>query len=475
MPGRSPSTVNRPPSYWIRSGLLTLMEKGCGLVFAFGTAALLLRMLSREDFAAWGIFLLATYFIEMGRSGLIQNGLVRHLSLSRGKGDVYAAVSTASLALNFGFSLASNVLLWFSTAWLAGTWQVPQIEKVLPLYCATNIVMTLFSHFNCVQQANFEFRGIFWSTFFYRGALFAWIAGCFLLNFPLELRHLALALLAGTVLGALASGLFARPYLSVSRSIDFQWIKKLGSYGKYVLGTNLSTMLYKNVDKLALGHLIGPAAFALYDAAGKVTQMVEAPSFSIAQVVFPQGAVRMERDGPDGVKRLYEKSVAATLAIILPVIALIFFFAGPVIRIFAGDQYAESAGLLRLTAFFGLFLPFAVQFGTLLDATGRPAVNFVMTLFTALLNLILSYGFVLYFGLFGAAFATLATYVISFAIMQVYLYNKFKISVLNVFGYLPGLYRQGWDMLMEIPVARQGTKRQSGKTVQPNNPATMEQ
>jgi lipopolysaccharide exporter len=435
-------------NYWLRSGFFTLLEKGMGLVFSLGTAMLLLRLLSKETFAAWGIFMIIGYFVEMGRSGLIQNGLVRALAMHKNDRQAYTSIASASFALNLAFSLLSNVLLWLCANWIATQYQAPQLSLLLPMYFLTNFIMAPFTHCSFVQQANFEFRGVFWSTFFYRGALFVWIAICWLGGYSIELPQLAGAMLAGALLGALATWYFARPFLSFSLSIDYQWIKELLGYGKYVLGTNLSTMFYKNIDKLSLGYLLGPAAFAVYDAAGKVTQMVEAPSFSIAAVVFPKSAERMALEGAKGIRSLYEQSVAAILAIILPFLLAVLVFAEPIIRVFAGAQYADSADVLRLTAFFGLFLPFAVQFGTVLDSTGRPGLNFACTLFTALLNWALSFIFVRQFGLFGAAFATLAGYAVSFVVMQYFLYKYFKINALNAFRYIPGFYKKAWMMVV---------------------------
>lgn len=442
--GNKPSTKN---------AFFSLLEKGSGMVFALGTAMLLLRGLSKEDFAAWGLFLLVTYVLEMARAGLIQNGLVRHLALHRASPMEYQAIKRAALWLNFGFSLCSNVVLWLSTSWIITTWQTPQLANVLPVYYLTNFVMALLFHFNFVQQAHHEFRGIFWANFCWRSALFAWVLLCKIAGLGFSLTALALAMLAGAVLGALASWQVLRripqpvPEGPLPSALVLEWAKKLVAYGKWVLGTNLSTMFYKNVDKLALGYLMGPAAFAVYDAAGKVTQMVEAPSFSIAAVVFPQGAERMALHGPVGVKQLYERSVGAILAIILPFVALILCCSKTIMLLFAGPAYLESANVLVLTAFFGLFLPFAVQFGTILDATGKPRVNFAYTLFTALLNLGLSWWFIHQFGLVGAALATLAGYTFSFVLMQVYLYKHFKINALNAFQCVPGFYAMGWAML----------------------------
>ncbi len=443
------SNTSDSKKQWVKSGFLTLLEKGSGLVFALGTAVILLRALTKEDFAAWGIFLIITYFLEMGRSGLIQNGLVRFLSTSNYSSAEYSAISTASFFLNFCFSIVSNIILLAATQWICTKFHAPQLYHVLPVYFLTNFVMAFFYHFNFVQQANFEFRGIFWSTFFFRGSLFFWVLICWFLGWPIDLRQMAFSMLAGAVLGAAASWIFSQKHLSHARHLDFQWIAKLTAFGKYVLGTNLSTMFYKNIDKLTLGSVLGPAAFAIYDAAAKITAMVEVPSFSIAAVVFPQSAKRMETEGKSGIKWLYERSVGAILAIILPFVVLSLIFAEPIVWVFAGEKYMDSANVLRLTAFFGLFLPFAVQFGTILDSTGKPAVNFWYTFLTAVLNFGLSYFFVRWFGLFGAAIATLTGYSISFILMQRYLYKEFGINALNAFRQVPEIYKMGIGMVRQ--------------------------
>ncbi len=407
---------------------------------------LLLRGLTKEDFAAWGIFLIVTSFLEMGRSGLIQNGLVRYWAVHRDEPDELRALSMAALALNLIFSVVSNVVLWLSMHALAATYHAPMLTTLLPIYGITNLIMAFLYHCNFVQQANFEFRGIFWSTFFFRGVLFGWTLLCWLMGWPIALPALAMAMLAGAVAGALATAFFAWPVLYLG-PLTGRWMGRLAAYGKYVLGTNLSTMFYKNIDKLTLGNLLGPAAFAIYDAAGKITQMVETPSFSIASVVFPQSAQRMAQDGPAGVKWLYERSVGAILALILPFVALSVLFAEPIVLVFAGEQYVESANVLRLTAFFGLFMPFAVQFGTILDSTGRAATNFSYTFFIALLNFGLSYWFVQRFGLFGAAYATLTAYAIGFLLMQRLLRRDFGIEWFRAFGYVPEMYRLGFAVV----------------------------
>ena len=433
-------------NYWLKSGFLTLLEKGSGMVFAFGTAVLLLRGLSKAEFAAWGLFTLITYFVEMGRSGLIQNGLVKFLTNAK-DADEYGKISTASLALNLGFTALVVLFLATGGGWIADYFDFPELKTLLPIYLVTNVVMVFFFHFNFVQQANLRFTGIFWSTFFYRGALFATVVWqFFFFDKRLIITDLAWSMCLGAIIGAVVGFFFSKKLLAFGKP-DMGWVSRLAGYGKFVLGTNLATQFYKNADKMALGKILGPSAYAVYDAAGKITQMVEVPSFSIAAIVFPQSARRMETEGTAGVKWLYEKSVGATLALIFPAVVATIVFAEPIILFFAGPGYEASAGILRLTAFFGLFMPYAVQFGTILDSTGRPATNFGYTLFTAVLNLVLSIFFIKTFGLFGAAVATLVGYFISFLLMQRRLKIDFSINWLAPIRYAFGFYQQVFKRL----------------------------
>jgi len=444
-----PATTTSAQNYLIRSGLFSLLEKMVAMAFNLGTAMLLLRILTKEAFAAWGIFILLAYFVEMGRSGLLQNGLVRALATQKDNRKEQANIATAALLLNIAYTILSNLILWLSAEWICRQYQVPLLAEMLPVYFLSNFLMAFCTHSNFVQQANYEFRGLFWTSVFYRGIPFLWVLVCWISGSGVVLWQFSAAVLMGTSLAALVAWRLSWPFMFLVKKIDLQWVLNLLSYGKFVLGTNLSTMFYKNIDKLTLGQLLGPAAFAVYDAAARVTQLVEAPAFSIAAVVFPKSAEKMALEGTSGVKTLYERSVGATLAVILPFVIFVLVFAEPIIRVFAGSQYMESANVLRLTAFFGLFMPFAVQFGTVLDSTGKPAVNFAYTFFTAMLNLALSYFFIKAFGLFGAAYAMLAGYTFSFLLMQNYLHRRFKINALKAFTHVPEFYKTSWSILKQ--------------------------
>ncbi len=216
--------------------------------------------------------------------------------------------------------------------------------------------------------------------------------------------------------------------------------EKLVGFGKYVFGSNLATMIHKKADVMILGDLLSSAAAALQDVAVRITYLIEAPAMAAAGVVFPQSARAMEKDGVKGVKVLYERVVGIIVGLLLPFAIFVMLFPKLIIGLIAGEEYMEAVNILRITVGYGLIIPFAIQFGTILDSIGLPKVNFLYTLAGGLLNLGLLFVFINQFGVIGAAYAGLCSYSIMLVFQQLYLHKKVGVNFLNIFKYMFEFY-----------------------------------
>ena len=123
--------------------------------------------------------------------------------------------------------------------------------------------------FNFIQQANMDFKGLFWSSCVKNGGLFFYILFLKFTNSTCLLTNLAIVQLLAAIPAAFVAFGFARKYFKFSKTLDFQWVKKLLDYGKYTFGTNLSTMAYKSVDKMILG-LLSLVNLSTYDLSIKI-------------------------------------------------------------------------------------------------------------------------------------------------------------------------------------------------------------
>lgn len=384
----------------------------------------------------------------MAKNGLIQNALVKFLAADDKKQD--AAIITASFFLNVGLSLLVCGVVALLAPFMAYWFDAPVLESMLYWYILNVILLLPFSQLSFVQQANFDFKGIFWSNLLRQGMLFLFVLGLFVLSLPFDLSMLVLMQAAGLALGTIIAWHYARPYFKMSASLDWTWVKKLFHYGKFIFGTNISSMLLKSTDQLMLGALAGPVPVASFNMASRVINFVEVPTFTVASIVFPQSALRSEQNGMASVKRLYEKSVGAIFALLLPVVVLVLLFPKAVILLIAGQEYLNNAFLLQIVIFYSLFIPFARQFGTIMDSIGMPHVNFWLICMLAVVNIIFNYFLISLYGVLGAAFATLLTYVLGFVLNQIILYRLIKVSTLQVFRDMIDFYRLGFTYFLYL-------------------------
>lgn len=418
-------------SYWFRSGFFTIGERLSAMLMGLASLMLLTKYhLSVDDVGIWVIFLTITSILEVGRIGLLSNALIKYLSDCTE--EEYPKIISASWTLNFLLTCLIALFLFGLSGFIGMKYDSSVLSQILKIYCLTTFLLIPFFQCNFTQQANLDFKGVFFATFTKVGVLFGFILTMYfvLAKEELQLVDLAIWQAIGSGAASLISFLFTRKYLKFSAKLDWKWVKTLFHYGKYVFGTNMSAMLYKSIDKLMLGSLVTTAAAGMYELAIRVTNMTDVPTLAMANVLFPQSA-KQAGDGDAALKNLYEKAVGAVLCVMLPAIIFVEIFAEFIILFIATEEYLIAANLLRLTILYGFFMPFTVQFGTVMDAARSPKINFRFTILSMILNVVFNYIFISTYGIYGAAYGTLLTYLTVFIMMQIVLKKEFKVNFLD--------------------------------------------
>ena len=434
-------------NYWLKSGFFSLLNQLTQMIFNLGSFVILLRVLDKESCSVWVLYMTITAFIEVGRTGLLQNGLMTFLNQT--PQSEHAKINKASLFLNISLSVLIVILLLLGSGWVGTFYKSSELTSLLSIYAMTTFVLSGLYQFNFIQQANMDFKGLFWSSFVKNGALFFYVLYIKLSSNTFSLTNIAFVQLFAAIPATLVAYSFARKYFSLTAALDWAWVKKLLEYGKYTFGTNLSTMAYKSVDKMMLGKLL-LGSLSTYDLSIKINNLAEVPTTTLAAILFPQSARRTSTEGVEGAKYLYEKSVGVLMALIVPVVIFILLFADVIIGIIGSEKYASSAPVLRLTIFYGIFMAFAMQFGTILDSVGKPRLNFYITTLGAVVNLTCNYLFISWFGLFGAAYGSLVAMALMFIVMQTILKRLFDVQIMNTFHYMGAFYKDAWQKAKQI-------------------------
>jgi lipopolysaccharide exporter len=432
-------------SYWLASGSYSILQRFIVILFGFGSYFLLTRYFSVEKFGVWALFIIVTSLVEMARTAFIQNAFIKFYKEPNIDSD---SLFSSSLLLNLVTTLIFIFGLMAAIPFLESFWKTTEIGPMILWYCAASFILIFFTQLNFLEQANHSFKGVFWANVTRQGVLFIGIAICFAFFPNLQLSFFSFLYFFSTILGLLVSFFLTRYYLPKKFKIQWSYVQKLVRFGRYILGTGITSSLGKYFDQILLGG-INLGSVALYNSSVRIINMIEIPVVSIANISYPKLANLNHEATPKELARLYEKTVAAALAIILPVILIVISIPEFILLLTAGKKYMDGAGTLRIMAAFFLLLPFNVQFGNVCEIINKPQVSFLVNLITNLLSVLLNLYLIKIYGATGAAYVFAFTLIFIFIIGQLYLKKKINVNLKNVIIQIIEFYKSGYSVAVD--------------------------
>ena len=163
--------------------------------------------------------------------------------------------------------------------------------------------------------------------------------------------------------------------------------KELVDFGRYSMGTSISTHLLKSSDTFLLMPFRGPVAVALYNIPERLLQILEIPVRSVVQATFPKLARVFHKNPDDFNRTLHGETFILTIGM-LPVVIAVLYFADTLVLWLGGANYADSANVLRVFAIYTAFVPMDRYAGIAMDAMGKPELNFRKVIIMLLINLV---------------------------------------------------------------------------------------
>ena len=67
-------------NYWLKSGFINILQNFSGTLINVATFFILIRLLSKNDYGVWGIYMQTITILEIVRSGLIQSAMIKFMS-----------------------------------------------------------------------------------------------------------------------------------------------------------------------------------------------------------------------------------------------------------------------------------------------------------------------------------------------------------------------------------------------------------
>lgn len=174
----------------------------------------------------------------------------------------------------------------------------------------------------------------------------------------------------------------------------------------------LAAVVYLKIDQVMLEHLVGHHAVGVYAAAARLSEVWYFLPIALASSMLPMLVARRLED-PGAYEHSLEQAyrVAAWIAIAIALGTTVV--ATPLVAILFGEEFAETAGILRVHMWAAPFIFVSSVLGRALIVEDRRKWELTRHLLGAALNVVLNLALIPAIGVMGAAVATLVSYAVA--------------------------------------------------------------
>lgn len=375
---------------------------------------LMTRLLSKEDYGLMSlVFLAITIATSFSALGFPQS-TTRYFAEYAGRGGRALLVFCSTMAFGAAVtSTAAMLVVILASLALANTESFADLAVHLR-YAVVLILLRLVSSV-CLQI----FRGnqqTFAFNLFNIATRYLSIGVIVLLI--IYVHQDVTAVFVGTIYVEAAILLVALVYLYRRRLLgwikpDSTKIKRAIVFGMPLVIADLMVTLVASSDRFAIQHFLGPDSVAIYSVAYDISDYVAIMFASPLQLaILPIVYSLWSSEGEEATKAFLNKAVNLSFVVVIPMIAG-FSVVGPdIVTTLASDKYAESgklvpfiaAGVMLGSIHFLLFTGLLVREKTL--------VITILNGIAAFSNLALNIVLIPRFGIIGAAYATITTYIL---------------------------------------------------------------
>lgn len=356
----------------LRGTAWSLLSRLLGQGMVLVSTVVLARVLSRDDFgvAAYAITLIAIF------------GSVPALGL--GPALIVHGRDERSLSTGFWLGLVAGVL-GFMVVWLLAPMStlIFEDERAVDVTRALGLVFpieSLRSVHGTVLSRRLAFRSRVVPELvqaLVKGIASIWLAFT---------GWGAMALIAGTLAGALAS---VPAYWVVSgwrprHGPNLQDARRLLGYGGHVVGTNVLGATIRNLDYLVIGRVLGATALGLYVIGFRLPDLLVRQLCRIlSQVLLPVYA-RLGRS-PEELNGAFEATLRYLVALTAPISIGMALVARPAVEALFGVDWIDAASIVTPIAIYTLLISVSFNVGDAFKALDRPDLLMRLSVFRGLL------------------------------------------------------------------------------------------
>jgi lipopolysaccharide exporter len=411
----------------------------------------------------WALFTTIVSMVETIKIGLLRNATIKFLHEPGFEEDQRKQIQSASLMINIGFTVLVILLIIIFGQLLANVLQVPKLYFLLLISIPAFLLQIVFNHCDIVQQAHMQYPPIFKATLIRQGIYFL---GVVILFFFFKSYFTVITLIVIQLVALLLATIYfrytTRKYLTTAFTYNKAIVIRLLHFGKYVFGTALFSNISRYTDHFITSAvsnpMLGPVYVSYYNAVSRLTNMIDVPSLAAADVLFPKNSQASGTEGIEKVKYYFERMCGTLLALVIPISLFVFIFPKFIITIIAGKSYLAAVPILQVTILASTLRPIFNQFGTTMDAIGKPRINFLVNTLSLVINIVSIYFCIRFSGdEMGAAYGTVVSYILTFTVIYFTLRKSLNVDLRNIFSYILVAYKDLFKQAKKILARKTNT------------------
>ena len=391
---------------------MSFAGNGIMAVFSVVTYGLLFRMLGVADMGNWIFFQFAFILVDTIRSGFLQTAVVKFYAGATGERANTVAGSMWFIALMI---TGAVILVDLSFVPFISYIKNPSLELLIK-WLGISVLLTLpFTGSTWILQAIQGFDKILYIRIVNQGSFLALILFFFFYSgHALTLNMVLYSFLLSSLAGSLFCLLNRWTVLSSLAMKSRECILELFHFGKYSVGTVLSSNFLKSSDTFIVNFMLGPAALAIYNLPQRLMEIIEIPIRSFIANAMPPMSVAANKNDLGAVTAIMQKYAGLLTLLLIPVAIGSFFLADFFVSLIGGGKYVHTAAanVFRIFMVFAVLSPIDRFMGITLDIINQPRLNFIKVILSLIINAVTDViGIYLLHNVYGPSLASIFTFV----------------------------------------------------------------
>lgn len=391
---------------------LSLVGNGSMSVLAMITVGILLRFMDKDDVGYWFFFQSVFVLLDTFRTGFLQVAMIKfYTGAEKNRADaVLGSVWFLSLLIT-----GILVIINLGAVFFLPTIQNIGIVSVIEWFGITFLLTLPSAIASWILQSDQRFDKLLLLRIINQGTFILMVlCVIFFKKLSLDLVLIINATSSGLVsLYCIAQG-WTRIRTFGKRTKES--ILELFHFGKYSVGTTISTNLLRSSDTFIIMFVLGtagPAAVAMFTIPMRLMEIIEIPLRAFLSTGMPSMSEAFNKGRKEEVVAIMQKYAGTLTLALFPVSILAVLLADVAITLLGGNQYSgtNAVSVYRIFMSFAMFFPIDRFLGVTLDIIHQPRINFYKVLVMLVTNVLFDFiGIYLFGNINGVALATLFTF-----------------------------------------------------------------